>query len=176
MRKIHRWLSIVAVIFLLIVAATGVILQAQKLTGADEDDPDNLQISRALTTATPPTVYSGMLDRALSAARDRAPGVPIVTLTLRMGDNPKVLVVLPGDPGRQLTVDGISGDVLSDETYEPEPLLKRIHDGSIFGDPGVVMGVLWGSALVVLAVTGFWVYFDMYNRRRKLHSKRILFW
>ena len=65
---------------------------------------------------------------------------------------------------------------MSDETYEPETLLKQIHDGSILGDPGVVMGVLWGSALVVLTITGFWVYFDMYRRRTKLHSKRQPFW
>ena len=176
MRKFHRWTSIIAVAFLVIVAATGVILQVQKLLGGNEDDPDNFRASTSLTTATPHAVYADMLDRALSAAQARAPGAPILSVMLRMGDKPKVLVTLPGEPGRQIVVDARTGVILKDENYEPEPLMQRIHDGSILGEPGVVMGVLWGSALVALTVTGFWVYFDMYRRRMKARGKSQFFW
>lgn len=37
MRKYHRWVSAVAALFLLVVSVTGVVLQAQKLTGNDAD-------------------------------------------------------------------------------------------------------------------------------------------
>jgi uncharacterized iron-regulated membrane protein len=176
MRKIHRWFALAAVLFLVIVAATGIILQVQKLTGADANDPDNIRVSSAYTTVTDPVVYAAMFDRALVVARARAPHTPIATITFQSGDLPKVLVRLPGEPGRQITVDGSSGKVLADEEFEPETLMQRIHDGSILGDSGVVMGVLWGSALVLLTITGFWVYFDMYRRRLRVHGKGKLFW
>ena len=177
MRKIHRWIAIVAVVFLVVVASTGVLLQAQKFTGADEDDPDNAPSSTALSTTTAPTLYTGIVERALAVAKARAPGVPIVSVTVKMGENqPTVLIRLPGAPGRQITVDGRSGKLLADEPFEPETLLKRIHDGSILGDPGVVMGVLWGLALVVLTITGFWVYLDLYRRRARVQGKGKLFW
>lgn len=176
MRKIHRWLSTCAIFFLLFVAATGVILQIQKISGGDEDDPDNIHVSDALATTTPPTLYSAMLDRTLARARERAPGKPIVSITLRMGEQPQGIVVLAGDPGRKITVAARNGQVLTDESYEAESLIMRIHDGEIFGDTGVVLGVLWGSALVILCITGFVVYFDLYRRRAKLRGKWQIFW
>jgi hypothetical protein len=40
----------------------------------------------------------------------------------------------------------------------------------------VVLGVFWGSALVVLSLTGFIVYLELYRRRRKASGKKGLFW
>ena|SRR5579864_1403848 len=176
MRKYHRWFATVAVAFLIIVAATGVILQIQKLIGSDENDPDNVQISRALTTATDPTIYAVMVERAVVSARTLAPSVPIVSMTFLSGDAPKIMVRLAGDPARLISVDARTGKVLANEAFEPEPLMQRIHDGSILGDSGVVMGVLWGSALVVLTLTGLWMFVDMYRRRVRVHGKSRLFW
>jgi hypothetical protein len=174
LRKFHRWFATVAVAFLIVVASTGVILQIQKLTGADPDDPDNVQTSKQFTTATDPRVYVRLFERALDIVRTRAPGVPIVSMTFLSGDGPTVLVRLQGDPGRQIAIGG--GKVLLDETFQPEPLFQRIHDGSILGDSGVVMGVLWGGALVILTITGLWMLIDMYRRRMRVHGKRGLFW
>jgi len=95
-------------------------------------------------------------------------------MTFLPGDGPTVLVRLQGDPGRQIAIGG--GKVLLDETFQPEPLFQRIHDGSILGDSGVVMGVLWGGALVILTITGLWMLIDMYRRRMRVHGKRGLFW
>jgi uncharacterized iron-regulated membrane protein len=158
------------------VAATGVILQIQKLTGSDENDPDNVQVSSALTTATDPKFYASMVERAVVVARAQTANTPIVSITFLSGDAPKILVRLAGEPGQQITVDAGSGKLLSSEAFEPEPLMQRIHDGSILGDSGVVMGVLWGSALVVLTITGLWMFIDMYRRRVRVHGKRQLFW
>ena len=83
---------------------------------------------------------------------------------------------LPGDPLREIVVDARSGQVVSDERHEAESLILRIHSGEILGEPGVVLGVLWGLALVVLLVSGGWVYLDMYRRRLKGSGKRGLFW
>ena len=179
MRQYHRWVSIFAAVFLLIVSVTGVILQVQKLTGDDADAADHAVIppvAGGLTTAMPPAQYAVLLGRTLEAARARAPNTPVTSISIKMeGSVMQGLVALPGDPPRQLVVDARSGRVLSDEHAEHDSLIMRIHSGAILGEPGVVLGILWGSALAVLSVTGGWVYVDMYRRRRKA-AKRGLFW
>lgn len=179
MRQYHRWVSLIAALFLLVVATTGVILQVQKLTGNDADavgrgDKDR---AAAITTATPIPAYATLLGRTLDAARARAPNSPIASVSLKSeGDEVQGVVILTGDPPRQLTVDARSGRLIKDERRDPDSLILRIHSGAILGEPGVVLGVLWGSALVILSLTGAWVYLSMYRRRRKVSGKGSLFW
>ena len=179
MRQYHRWVSLMAALFLLVVATTGVILQVQKLTGDDADaaehgDKDQAQ---ALTTAMPSPTYAALIRRTLDTARARVPNSPITSVSLKgEGEEIQGLVTLPGDPPRQITVDARTGRLLRDERHETESIFLRIHSGAILGEPGVVLGVLWGSALVILSITGAWVYLDMYRRRRKASGKSGLFW
>lgn len=177
MRKYHRWVSAVAAIFLLFVAVTGVILQVQRLTGGDGDEEADRPRATALSTALPSPAYAALVSRTLDAARQRAPNAAVASVVLR-GDGNSIqgVVQFPGDPLREITVDARSGRVVSDERHEAESLILRIHSGEILGEPGVVLGVLWGLALVVLLVTGGWVYLDMYRRRAKGTGKRGLFW
>lgn len=179
MRQFHRWVSIFAAIFLLAVSATGVILQVQKLTGedADADKPGKTDQVSALSTAIPSPDYAALISRTLDAARARAPNTPITSIVLKgEGDEVEGVVEFPGDPPRQLTIDARSGRVERDERHEAESLILRIHSGEILGEPGVVLGILWGLALVILSITGGWVYIDMYRRRRKASGKAGLFW
>lgn len=179
MRQYHRWVSILAAIFLLVVSVTGVILQVQKLTGEDADAGEHAAapaVAGSLTTVMTAVEYTALLTRTLDAARSRAPDSPVTSVSLKMdGSTVQGVVMLPGEPPRQLLVDARSGRVLGDERRERESLAMRIHSGEILGEPGVVLGILWGSALVILSVTGGWVYLDMYRRRRKA-AKRGLFW
>lgn len=179
MRQYHRWVSLVAAVFLLVVSATGVILQVQKLTGSDADAAEHGDKDRAaaLTTAMPSPAYAALIVRTLDAARARAPSSPVASVSLKgEGDDVQGVVTLPGDPPRQLTIDARSGRVLTDERRDPDSLILRIHSGAILGEPGVVMGILWGLALVILSITGGWVYLVMYRRRRKASGKGGLFW
>ena len=173
MRKIHRWLSILAALFLLVVATTGVILQAQKLTGEDEDHDAEEHEALSVTA----DAYASMLTVTLQAAQARAPSTPISSIELRMtGEEPEGVVTYPGEPGRQIVVDARDGKVLKDEEHEGESIFMRIHSGEIFGEPGVVMGLLWGSALVILSLTGIIMYITLYRQRRKASGKGGLFW
>ncbi len=172
MRQYHRWVSILAAVFLLVVSATGVILQVQKLTGTDADAGEHGDKDRAEAALT-----AALVSRTLDAARTRVPNTPIASVTLKgEGDEVQGIVALPGDPPRQLTIDARSGKVLSDVRRDPDSLILRIHSGAILGEPGVVLGILWGLALVILSVTGGWVYLSMYRRRRKASGKAGLFW
>jgi uncharacterized iron-regulated membrane protein len=180
MRQYHRWISIVAAMFLLVVSATGVILQVQKLTGNDTDAAEHGDKDRgeaALTTAMPSPAYAALVSRTLDAARTRIPNSPVASITLKgEGDEIQGIVTLPGDPPRLLTIDARSGRILSDVRQDPDSLIKRIHSGAILGEPGVVLGILWGLALVILSLTGGWVYISMYRRRRKASGKAGVFW
>jgi uncharacterized iron-regulated membrane protein len=177
-RKIHRWLSVIAALFLLVVASTGVLLQVQKLTGGDEEhEREHGERSSAFTTARAPADYDAMLARTLAAVRARAPDAAVASIELRLaGDEPQGVVTMPGEPGRQIIVDARDGRVVRDEPHEGDSLLLRIHSGEIFGEPGVVLGILWGLALVTLSITGLAVYLGMYAKRRKAQGKGRVFW
>ena len=177
MRKYHRWVSAVAAIFLLFVSVTGVILQVQRLTGEDGDADPGERAPSALTTALPTPVYAAFVSRTLDAARQRAPNTAVTSVVLRgEGNAIQGVVQLPGDPLREIVVNARSGRVVSDQRHEAESIIRRIHSGEILGEPGVVLGILWGLALVVLLLTGGWVYLDLYRRRLKGSGKRGLFW
>ena len=180
MRQYHRWVSVLAAVFLLVVSATGVILQVQKLGGNDADAPeqdDKNRVEDGLTTAMPSPVYAALIARTLETARARAPNSPITSVSLK-GEAGGIHgeVILPGDPPRQLTIEARSGRLIGDVRHEKDSLILRIHSGAILGEPGVVLGVLWGSALVILSITGGWVYLAMYRRRLKASGKGGLFW
>lgn len=177
MRKFHRWGSVVAAIFLLIVAVTGVILQVQHLTGEHDEEEGGKRPPALLTTAMPSSAYAALVARTIEATRARSAGAPVASVTLRdKGDTVEGMVAIAGDPGREITVDARSGRVLSDEVREGESIILRIHSGEILGEPGVILGLLWGLGLLALVVTGSWIYLDMYRRRRKGTGKRGLFW
>ncbi len=176
MRKIHRWVSIFAAIFLFVVAATGVILQVQKLTG-DEEEEAGETFSGTFTTSTAKDAFAAMLARTLDAARVAAPNERIASVELRLaGNTPEGVVTMPGEPGRRIIVNAQSSKVISDEAYERESLFLRIHSGEILGEPGVVMGILWGLGLVILSVTGLIVYLNMYTKRRAARDKGQVLW
>ncbi|MEN9717568.1 MAG: hypothetical protein RIQ99_446 [Pseudomonadota bacterium] len=45
--------------------------------------------------------------------------------------------------------------------------LKKIHSGEIVGGGGITVNLLSGVALIYFAGSGFWMYFTMWQRRRR---------
>lgn len=175
MRKYHRWISVIAALFLVVVGTTGVVLQVQRLVGGEEEQEREREAATGIEAA-PRVAPSLLLSRTLAAAQRRAPGRALASIELLPGgDEPKGVVILAGDHARKITVNGRDGGVVQDEPYEAESLILRIHSGAIFGEPGVFLGILWGLALVGLSLTGVWVYLDLYRRRRK-SGKGGMFW
>jgi uncharacterized iron-regulated membrane protein len=54
-------------------------------------------------------------------------------------------------------------------------LLQNLHAGYQFGLAGRLISVALGLSLLVLSVTGFTVYLDMFKRRQKA-GKKAVFW
>ena len=183
MRKIHRWVSLPASLFLLVVAITGVLLQGTQLFGGDEAEREKqaAAVSRYTLAGTPRDV-SATIDRALAAvaaaAGKHAADVQLNGVDLQWRAVPPRVVVHAakgGSEGERFTVDAATGAILGREA-DGESLLVRIHTGEIFGDAGVFMGLLWGTAMVVLTVTGVWLYWKMYKARASIKGWRRVFW
>ena len=183
MRKIHRWVSLPACLFLLVVAITGALFQATKLFGGDEAERENQAsaVSR-YTLARAPGDVAVMIDRAMKAVAaatgKSAADVRLNSIDLQFKADPQRVVVYAatsGGEGERFTVDAATGAILSREA-DGESLLVRIHTGEVFGDAGVFMGLLWGTAMVVLTVTGVWLYWKMYRARASVKGWRRIFW
>ena len=55
--------------------------------------------------------------------------------------------------------------------------LHHLHSGEQFGPVGVVLSILSGLGLIFFAISGMWMYVQMYRRRAHRHSHpRRLFW
>ena|SRR6185295_8107303 len=55
-------------------------------------------------------------------------------------------------------------------------LLHHLHSGEQFGPVGVVISMLSGLALFFFAVSGLWMYFELWRGRLVRPGSRKLFW
>jgi len=161
-RKLHRWGAIVCTIPLLLVAATGLLLQIKKQIewiqpptrkGASADETPRQSWSEVLEMA-----------RAVEAA-EVEDWKDIERLDVRPG---KGVVKVRCKNRWELQIDLQSGDVLS-STYRRSDLIESLHDGSFFTESAKVWIFLPnGIILVGLWVTGVWLwYVPLRNRRKK---------
>lgn len=158
-----------AAVLLLLVAVTGVLLQVEQLQDQPQKEAREHAMPRVTVRDAPPD-----LSRAWQIVARMSPesGVKAVDIDL-LGDAPSAVFHLGTD--RMVRIDIASNRVLGDEPDEPESFLLRLHTGEVFGDGGVVLGLLWGLALVALTVTGAVMYIQMLGRRRRA-GHRGLFW
>jgi hypothetical protein len=126
MRDVHRWISVVVGMFMLAIACSGLVLQAEALV-------------KGGWTIGPPKPHAGSTPTG---------GLPAGAAPVSPAGPP------PGDL---------------------HLFLLQLHRGDLFGPVGTWVSILCGVALVVLSVTGLWVYVDLLRRRLK-GDRRGLFW
>ncbi|MEY4761835.1 MAG: PepSY-associated region [Pseudomonadota bacterium] len=89
-----------------------------------------------------------------------------------------------GDRKAMRRFDAVSGQSL-DEYFPPEPgpgtsgatrdALKTWHRGNVAGLAGQLIGIVVGLAVVVMALSGLWIYLGLYRARRRI-GRSGLFW
>lgn len=94
----------------------------------------------------------------------------------------KAVSVLDHVPARVQTLGGAPAKVLAcaEKPARPKrtPLgefghtVKAIHSGESFGFVGTVLTIASGLALTFFAGSGFWMYLQMYLRRRRMGAGR----
>jgi uncharacterized iron-regulated membrane protein len=174
MRQIHRWISFPLIIFLFLVTATGVVLQFQEMDELGEAHPAPPTISALPADAE----VLALVQNALTAARKAKGDFPAQRLDLDFsrGEAKARFGVSPRG-GPSIDVDLKSGKT----KVEMAPKLNlhvqmiMLHTGKMFGAPGLIIIGLASIIFLVLTVTGFLVYFNMWKRRRQAGKKGI-FW
>lgn len=164
-RQIHRWGSVVAALPLLVVIASGVLLQLKKQS-------DWVQPPTCKGAAKTPGLS---FDAILAAARS-APeaGISEWSDVDRLDVRPGKGVVKVRAKNRwEVQVDAATGDVLQ-VAYRRSDLIESLHDGSFFGGDAVKLGVFLPMALVlaVLWGTGIYLFFLPYLARRRTRRSR----
>ncbi len=189
-RTLHRAIAVIASIFLVVVALSGIVLatssvgvaihtalQGGKRPGLTAD------VSSPLVDAELPA----MLRTTLVAYDSANLGVPVKVLRLRyFADMPQGVIVTGGETTRQLAYNTATGRMagLSGPGYpatgmtfgwQVTQIAKKIHRGDYIGISGRWMSLLTGLSLLYLSISGAVIYFELWNKRRR-QGRRELFW
>jgi uncharacterized iron-regulated membrane protein len=195
-RSLHRWVSITAALFLMVVSATGTLLSIDSLSlgiyqlthksaGKYSRFPIGMigDFSSPLSDTKLPT----MLETTLAAYHSTQDDMPIKVLRIRyFSGMPQGVIVTGGDDTRQLVFNADTGrrasmtepgypDVAFPFGWEEHELVKQIHRGDAFGVPGRLMDVFAGLSLVFLSLSGLIMYLDLWRRRWRAGRKQ-MFW
>ncbi len=170
MRKWHRWISIVALVFLLSVGITGVMLQFQQFFGEEEAQREKLAtLTSTYSLDTPAADIAAKLERARTAVRAKVGSEKLDAVEMQLkGEHPTITLHVVGSQPRRFVVNADTGAIEKYEPDERESFLLRLHTGEVLGDGGVVAGMFWGTALVALTITGGILYWQMCRARAKV--------
>lgn len=174
-RKIHRWLGSLFMVFLFIIALTGVLLGWKKNTGgyllAESRRGTTTEIAKWLPLDSLQKIaektLSDSIDPALSPALDRIDARP---------DKGMIKFVFK-DHFQAIQLDAATGQVLALEKRRAD-WIEKLHDGSIVDHYAGISDQyfklsytgLAGISLLVLCISGFWLWYNPKRiRRNKKH-------
>ncbi|MGC3982163.1 MAG: PepSY-associated TM helix domain-containing protein [Steroidobacteraceae bacterium] len=186
-RKLHRWISILAAVYLLNMAITGSLLAwnewSLRLPGGNLS-PEKLRAA-ATPQALPDIDMAAAAQSAYLAAQVLAPDAPMSALRMSMangrlqgaadfsGPYPGRIVVRAAD-GKRLSSP--PGPTTPQSQVAYHQLLKRFHRGDFIGSfSGRYMSITAGFCLLFLSISGIVMYFDL-RRARSQRGKRQWFW
>ena len=187
-RSLHRGISVLAAIFLLVVSLSGTMLAidafglglyqvthknagkyARFPPGAVDDFSSPLADDK----------LASMLQTTLSAGHS-AGASPIKAIRLRYfnGLPQGILIAGTGDGTAQRVFNAVSGAPMSITEpgypathyhlgWKEHEVMKEIHRGDFFGLPGRLLDLFAGLSLIFLCVSGLVMYVDLWRRRRR---------
>lgn len=196
-RSLHRAISVVAALFLLVVSASGTMLALDafglgiyQLTHKNGGKYTRFPIGSVGDFSSPllDNKLPDMLQSTLSAGHGVVGASPIKVVRLRYfnGIPQGVLIVGNGDSTAQLVFNTETGKSMSltepgyPKTHyrfgwQEHELMKRIHRGDAFGVPGRLMDLFAGLSLIYLSLSGGVMYVQLWRRRRG-GGRTALFW
>ncbi len=165
-----------AALFFLSVSITGILLQSQRLFSKEEAEKERLRnVTSAYTVGEALTEIQAAIGKAQASVRTVAGDVPLdrILLTLK-GDYPTLALSTGGAHPQKFIVNANTGAIERRDPAEEESFLLRLHTGEVLGDGGVVLGLLWGIAMLIMTLTGVYIYLKM--RRGNNQGFKRLFW
>jgi uncharacterized iron-regulated membrane protein len=194
-RRLHRWISIVSAALVLNIAVTGVILAWGEIQlnlfleyhvgSAPYPRPTRVP---PVSAAKLPDNIPALLSKTYQAAAAQQAGKPILVLQLIQRDGMTKGLVTLGDNAdnskvQTLAFNAATGEAISDwassgvqqgNGYYTDwhQVLKRMHRGDIIGNfAGRYIDLAAGLALLYLTVSAFFLYSELWQRRRTLGRK-----
>ncbi len=181
-RKIHRWLSVVGIVFFLSVSLTGIWMQGEAIFGEDEAAREAMaEIVSPASLATPFAPNVAALDKARTVILARYGNRPVASIDwVIKAPVPAYVFHLDGAEPIKVTIDTASAAIIKSEP-DGEDWVIQLHTGEIFGDGGKFLGLAWGLALIAMSITGIILYLKMLQARRsgtagKVRGWRRYFW
>jgi hypothetical protein len=153
----HLWFGIVATGILLLIAVTGILLNHKRGLGLMPDVPN--EASAGLESALPLAVLAASAAAALPAD---VRGAAVDRMDIRPDDG-IIKVRFDDDRVMEVTVDIHSGEVLH-VGERNDVFLEKLHSGEIFGNGWVLVSDLGAVMLVILLISGYWLW--LYPRSR----------
>jgi uncharacterized iron-regulated membrane protein len=150
MRKFHRWLSVLFGVFLLWIAATGVLSQIVPIVQRGGFESETATRGRAQAAV----VGQAIVPAARAHEDDEAAPAKFVC--------PADMVCRPKPR--------------ADDPRRIVGLLHHLHSGESFGPLGVVISTLSGLALLFFAFSGLWMYLQLWRGRKDRGLKPGWFW
>ena len=153
----HLWLGVAATGVLLLVSITGVLLNHKRALGLmpDVSNEPAAELGGALPLATLATAAEGAVPADVAASgidrMDVRPGDGLIKVRF---DDPRVL---------EVTLDLHTAEVL-DVGERNDVFLEKLHSGEIFGDLWILLSDTAALFLIVLLVSGYWLW--LYPKRR----------
>ena len=158
-RKIHRWGALITFVPLFLVIASGLLLQVKKqVEWVQPPTKKGVQKNEPVLSWEKILEASARVPEAAVTSWD-----DINRLDVRPG---KGIVKVQCENRWELQIDLKTGDLLS-STYRRSDLIESLHDGSFFSDAAKLWVFLPnGLILLVLWVTGAWLWYLPISRRR----------
>lgn len=201
MRRLHRWVSVIAAVFVLYVATTGLMMAFDNIWGSiymrahglmipgrANGPPPALVKMFADSGTVPDQQLPALLNVTLKAVQRGSfqQGLPRVIRLRNYGGMPQGAVVTGGETAQQVVFNGESGEEVG--LYEPgyprtpmpfqwgaHETWKRMHRGDVFGLTGRWIDLASGLAILFLTVSGMTMYLQLHKSRRRL-NRRSVFW
>lgn len=154
----HLWLGIITTGVVLVVSATGVLLNHKRGLGLMPDVPN--EPKGAFDDALP---LAELARRAAAAVGPEVAAAGIDRMDVRPGDG---LIKVRFDDRRvmEATLDINTGEVLH-VGERNDVFLEKLHSGEIFGDRWVLLSDAAAVALAILLISGYWLW--LYPRSRQ---------
>jgi hypothetical protein len=127
-----------------------------------------------------------MLHVTLAALQLDMPNTPVKVIRLRyFGGMAQGVVITGGDKTRQIVFNATTGKAVSESEpgyppayfpfgWQAHQIAKDVHRGGIIGLPGRFMDLFAGLAMFYLSVSGIWIYYDLWRRRRKAGKSKMI--
>jgi len=158
----HLWLGVIFTAALIVISATGILLNHKRGLGLMPDVPH--EPSAPFTGSLPLDSLSAIALRAVAAPNAEVPTLGDVD---RMDVRPRdgfVKVRMRDASSTEVTVDVTTGKVLHIGP-RGDVFLEKLHSGEIFGGRGILLSDAAAVVIVITIITGYWLWLTPKRRR-----------